>query len=306
MPSRPSPVLLISFCCAWMFAGCGNLPHPDRLSPTSAPADETGCAAGDHFGAVSSSGQIRAYRLHVPASYRPESPAPLVLGFHGAGSNAAQFEEYSGLSGLADETGFLAVFPQGLGEPATWDTWAKSQDVQFAADLIDAVAGACSIDRKRVFAVGHSLGGGMANRLACDLAGRIAAVGSVSGAYQYGEICDPTEPVALVAFHGSDDPVIPYNGLSSSGRMPGAYYTVGVPIPEWASAWADRNGCSGEPTVFLRRADLTGQRWGGCKQNADIVLYTVMGGGHDWPQFTCDDAEDCSAVHTIWNFFRTH
>src|SRR5688572_22983005 len=40
----------------------------------------------------------RDMRVHVPASYDPATPAPLVLVFHGLGMDAQQMEAVSGLS----------------------------------------------------------------------------------------------------------------------------------------------------------------------------------------------------------------
>jgi polyhydroxybutyrate depolymerase len=170
-----------------------------------------------------------------------------VLGFHGNGGTASQFESTSGFSALATDEGFIAVYPQGLGEPPAWNTWAGSDDVEFARDVIAAVEAKCAVDPARVYAVGHSRGGGMANRLACDLADRVAAIGSVSGSYQSGENCAPSRPVAIVAFHGTGDPIVPYNGFSASGAMPAAYFIIGTPVPQWASDWAGRNGCDPKP-----------------------------------------------------------
>jgi poly(3-hydroxybutyrate) depolymerase len=93
------------------------------------------CVAGSQIDEFVSDGQTRQYLLHIPAGYRPEKPTPFVIGFHGNGSTAGQFEEYTGWSALADQEGFIAVYPQGLGEPAGWDTWTGSRDVVFVSAL---------------------------------------------------------------------------------------------------------------------------------------------------------------------------
>jgi polyhydroxybutyrate depolymerase len=237
--------------------------------------------------------------MFVPPAYRPEKAVPLVLGFHGHGGSAGQFERYSGFSTLAVQAGFIAVYPQGAGQIPSWDTWDGSQDVQFIRDLIATVEAQCAVDRNRIYAVGHSRGGGMANRLACDLSDRIAAVGSVSGTYQFGEDCSPGRPVAIVAFHGTDDSDVPYNGIGIAGAMPEAYFSIGTPIPQWAAAWGERNGCDARPAAVFQQGMVTGQGWKNCRGGADVILYTINDGGHEWPG-SVDTAQ------MIWNFFAAH
>ncbi len=255
------------------------------------------CPLGTRDETLLSGGQTRQYRIFVPPSYQPGKAVPLVLGFHGNGGTASQFESYSGFSALAAREGFLVVYPQGLGEPPAWDTWAGSQDVHFVRDLIASVETRCAVDPARIYAVGHSRGGGMANRLACDLADRIAAVGSVSGAYQYGEDCKPSRPVPIVAFHGTGDLIVPYNGIGNGMRE--AYFIIATPIPQWAADWAARNGCDPQPAEIFRQGAVTGQGWGNCRGAADVVLYTVSGGGHGWPG-------EVDAAQMIWTFFAGH
>jgi polyhydroxybutyrate depolymerase len=263
------------------------------------PAGLGSCPVGTSDAEIVSGGVTRDYRLFVPPAYRPEKAFPLVLGFHGHGGSAGQFESYSGFSTLASQAGFIAVYPQGAGQIPSWDTWAGSQDVQFIRDLIATVEAQCAVDRNQIYAVGHSRGGGMANRLACDLSDRIAAVGSVSGTYLYGEDCSPGRPVAIVAFHGSDDPDVPYNGIGNAGAMPGAYFSIGTPIPQWAAAWADRNECDARPAAIFQKGTVTGQGWKNCRGGSDVILYTINGGEHEWP-----GAVDAAGM--IWTFFSNH
>jgi polyhydroxybutyrate depolymerase len=290
----------------YILTACGPAITPQdifgqaNLPPTAASVE---CAPGSHTNGIISGGEPRRYLLYIPASYQPEKPAALVFGFHGNNGRAEHLEAYSGFSPLADREGFIVAYPQGSGEHPTWEAWQGSKDVQFVYDLIDRIATICSVDPHRIYATGHSLGGGMANRLACDLSKRIAAIGPVAGAYQDDEHCSPSRPVPVLAVHGTQDSVIFYNGFGGEqGMPPGAYFTVGTPIPQWASTWAKRNGCSATASIVFEKDPVSGQHWGECRSGADVVLYTIHGGEHGWPTPTTD----FDAAQVIWDFFIKH
>lgn len=271
-------------------------------APTAMPSvTSADCPTGDHMAELMSGGQLRQYRLHIPSAYQPDKPMALVLGFHGADSSSREFESYSNFSFMANIEGFIVVYPQALGEHPTWNTIPEpdNPDIQFVRDLIEELRGRCNIDPDRIYATGHSNGGGMANRLACDLPDRVAAIGSVSGAYQWSEQCSPSRPVAILGVHGTDDLIIPYNGFQDVREPPAAYYVIGIPIPQWASSWAKRNGCDNGSSSIAQSDNVTQDQWSNCRGDADVVLYTIHGGGHEWPR-----ALDTAQV--IWDFFAGH
>src|SRR5215211_5681072 len=180
----------------------------NTLEATPSPVVAKDCARGDYFDEIESGGQPRQYLLHVPATYKPNEPAALVLVFHGAGIGAERFVSYTRFSTVADREGFLIVYPQGLGEEPVWNPSPGSRDVQFIRDLIDHLQRRCRVDPERIYASGHSNGGGMVNRLACELADQIAAIGPVSGAYQASGDCSPFRPVPVFAIHGTADTIV--------------------------------------------------------------------------------------------------
>jgi len=75
---------------------------------------------------------------------------------------------------------------------------------------------------------------------------------------------------------------------------------LGIPIPEWASAWANRNGCDPDTSDAVHNVVISEMHWGNCRSNADVILYTIEGGGHEWPSKLIDVAQ------TIWDFFILH
>lgn len=146
---------------------------------------------------------------------------------------------------------------------------------------------------------GITRGGGMANRLGCELSDHLAAIAPVSGDYEYGEDCSPYRPVAVVAFHGTNDPTIPYNGFGVPGQPHESYVRIGTPIPTWAATWAERNGCSASPFTVFQEGEVSRKGWSDCRAGAEVILYTVNGGTHNWPSAV-------DAAQMIWDFFTQH
>jgi polyhydroxybutyrate depolymerase len=158
-----------------------------------------------------------------------------------------------------------------------------------------------SIDPGRIYVTGISNGAQMTNRLGCESSDLIAAIAPVSGGYSGAEECRPGRPVPVVAFHGTADHLIPYEG---KGQLL-------LPAREWAAAWAARNGCNSKPTVTFQHGQVSGETWGGCRQGAEVVFYTVEGGGHSWPGSDMVPqlgitTKDINATDVIWEFFVAH
>lgn len=141
------------------------------------------------------------YRL-----YRPQSignrPAPVVVALHGAGADETAFLEAYGagwIRRLADSLGFIVVSPF---------TNAMMRTSTNLPRLLDDVAAHGPIDRARVYLLGHSLGGGVAWRLAQDQASLVAAVVCLAGAGAVSATAGATLPRTLVV-GASVDPVVP-------------------------------------------------------------------------------------------------
>jgi len=257
---------------------------------------------GDYVETMVSGGFDRQYRLHVPASYRPETPIPLVLSLHGYNSNAAQQESVSRFSAKADQAGFVAAYPEGLGDPQSWrfgDSAEGQADVDFILTLVRSLQSRLSIDPARVYVSGISNGAEMSYRLMCDAADTFAAAGLVSGGYPPWQDCVPARPVPVVAFHGTADRLLPYEGQPP----------VFLAVHDWAAQWAALNGCAATPAITFSQDDVTGETWSGCRSGADVVLYTVKGKGHSWPGSSMPaniTTQAISATDVMWEFFAAH
>lgn len=265
-------------------------------------------------GTIVSSGVEREYLLHVPKSYDRSRPTPLVISMHGGAMWPAAQKETSQWNKVADEHGFIVVYPSGITGvgPRHWRTGRGPdliRDVKFISELIDKLAAAYKIDPARIYADGLSNGGGMAFVLSCTLSDRIAAVGLVASAQMLPwSWCTDHRPVPMIAVHGTADRQTPYEG----GRTWVSPETF-PNIPMWTANWARRNRCGTNPVKSVVTADVTRLEYTNCADDAAVVLYTVMGGGHTWPggkllpewlAGTTSNSIDTSSQ--MWAFYREH
>jgi polyhydroxybutyrate depolymerase len=134
-------------------------------------------------GTIVSSGEKREFLLYVPRSYDRTKPTPLVITLHTSMSWPSSAMAISQWNVVADENGFMVVYPAGTGlGPKSWEmtgseTPSRMPDVIFISGLIDKLEESYNIDKTRIYANGMSNGGGMAFVLSCTMSDRIAAVG---------------------------------------------------------------------------------------------------------------------------------
>jgi polyhydroxybutyrate depolymerase len=261
-------------------------------------------------------GQERSYSVHVPPSYDPKKLTPVVLVLHGATMNGPLMAWFCGLNQKADEAGFLAVYPNGTGN--FWNAGKCCgppvqkgvDDVAFIAAVLDELAGAHSVDTRRVFVVGLSNGAMMAYRLASELSGRVAAIAAVAGTMAT-EDCRPQRPVPVLHFHGTQDEYVPFRGGVGPRSVTGVHHR---PVEDTIRAWVRANGCQEEPTIeeLPDGLKVTRMNYGGGKDGAEVVLVVIEGGGHTWPgrpprtKALGRAAMNVSANDLIWDFFQRH
>ena len=269
-------------------------------------------------GALISGGRRRRYLLHVPDSYDPDRPSPLVVCFHGFVQWPAHQARLSGWNTLADREGFLVVYPRGTGFPLRWmaqpsrgDPRGPEREVAFFIDLLEHLCQSYDIDRSRVYVNGMSNGGGMCHLLGCEVGNRLAALGGVAGAYLYRRRTEQAgPPVPVIAFHGVDDPVVPYQGGWSRIRHHEIQFQ---PVEAWLGEWAQHNGCQPQPLIEQVTDRVTRISYQGCGPGADTILYQIEGAGHTWPGggwlprwLTGKINREISATHLMWEFFQHH
>src|SRR5256885_3657286 len=227
-------------------------------------------------GSFTSSGRRREYLLYVPRSYDRSKPTPLVISLHGAGLWGAAQRETSQWNRVADEQGFIVVYPsgEGGGGPRVWhegDGAEPSRDVRFISALIDTLEVRYNIDPRMIYANGLSNGGGMSFVLSCTMSDRIAAVGLVAAAQLLPwDWCTDRRPVPMIAFHGTADRQVPYNG-GKSWVAPNPFPNV----PAWAANWARRNRCAPTPSDSAVATDGTRRSFTSCAGEAAVRLSPI-------------------------------
>ena len=261
----------------------------------------------------------RWYLVHVPPGYSRQVATPVVLVLHGGGGNPYYIWQTTGMSNVANNNTFIAVYPAGTtgpngslggflwndGRPYVNGTYSPVDDVGFIVAVLNDLARILNIDRSRIYASGFSNGALMCYRLAQQLPDQIAAIAAVAGQRAVDEIFPPPPwAVPLIHFHGLLDTIAPYFGGKSS--VPSSMVAVFEPVPDTVASWATHDGCC-DPVEILRINKAVKTVYTPCPLTSEVVLWTLEDGGHTWPGESTGTHvnRDISASQEIWDFFKT-
>jgi polyhydroxybutyrate depolymerase len=267
-------------------------------------------------------GFTRTVIVHVPKSSTNAAALPLVLNLHGSGSTAYVQEKFTAMNKTANQDDFIVAYPQALIPDGSGFDWnlpgeplvggrsvpaGSANDITFLTSLVGILEHDYCVNPTAVFATGFSGGAREVSQLACDDSTIFAAVAPVSG-LRHPKPCPATRSVPVIAFHGSADPVDPFEGHGE------AYWTYSVPTA--AGDWARQDGCATKPTVSKSIPDVVVSTYGHCRTGADVELYEVLGEGHEWPGGPTIPAIDASVLGPqssaisantlMWSFFSAH
>ena len=240
-----------------------------------------------------SGGEQRVYQLDIPTNYTGKKPFALVLGLHGLAASYTNMPHILRFATNACKYHFIGVAPSGVRSDGTsyWNAAPTTQnyDVTFLTTLIDHLESTLCLNTSEVFSTGLSNGAQMSSLLGCRLAGKVTAIAPVAGE-EYLTPCKG-KPEPILAFHGTADPVLPYDGggLNATKIADLFYYhgkePAGLPDPIGINAsmehWAIHNRCKPKATTVRISSQVQKRTWSGCK--AATVLYIIDGGGHGWP-----------------------
>ncbi|MEN0062418.1 MAG: PHB depolymerase family esterase [Myxococcota bacterium] len=314
--------------------GTPEVPEPTATTATTggptADTQDPGpvCrAAGDYDETIEVDGRPFRYRLHVPPT--GAEPRAAILQLHGGGSDGAAIETVTGLSALGDQEGFATLTPEGFavgkGGPQVWNAGSccgppallPDHVASMIAMIDDAQTKGACLDADRIFATGHSNGGMMSYRLACEASDRIAAVAISAGTLATVEEsvdpplvafeCTPSRPVPLLHVHGLEDLCVPYDGAVASNGQDRLGVEAAVEVFRTAAS------CPDEPTDETEGVVRT-RTWT-CPQDIEIALVTVEELGHPWAGSPIyGNPEQCGGTTTdaisttteAWAFFERH
>jgi polyhydroxybutyrate depolymerase len=274
-------------------------------------------------------GVERQYLIFIPTTYSPSQPVPLLLVLHGGSGNAKQFQDQTGFNQIAQQEGFIVVYPDGLGtfkySLHVWNSgYIKAasdmgtDDVGFLATLIENLEQTYSIDTSRIYLTGHSNGGMMTDRMAAEHPELFAAVAPVSSSIggkatpqspPY-TIPTPSQPVTVIRTHGLQDQNVLYNGgYSQSGFQVGERYDDSE--NQSTTFWINNNKCQNSPAITNSTNGLiTMERFTGGQNTTEVVLVTINGENHFWENMNravqSEQFNGGSLSEMIWNLLKEY
>jgi polyhydroxybutyrate depolymerase len=266
--------------------GCGT---PARTT-TPAPAPSRTPISGTVLVTL----RGRQFTLHIPASYDPAKPAPLLILLHGYTASGASQESYLKFTPESDRRGFLYAYPDGRIDPRHNHYWnatdaccdlfgSRVDDAGYLSDVIKRIEATYRVDTRRVYLAGHSNGAFMAFRMACDHADQITAVATLNGAmWQDVTRCKPTSQVSVLDIRSTADQTIRYAG--------GKILNNGYPSAARTDAdWLQLDHCASTSTkapaldlvTDLPGAETSVRRYtAGCDRGSTVETWTIDNGVH--------------------------
>jgi len=220
-----------------------------------------------------------------PIDWNGVSPLPLVVALHGYGNSGSQVTRWMGLD---DARGAFVVLPDGFQDSRGYRFWNATpdccdfegsgvNDVGYLLGLVEDVAAEYPVDPERIALIGHSNGGFMSYRLACEADHPFSSLVSVAGTGAWDEAaCEATRPVSVLQVHGTQDRAQAIEGDPT-----------GPSAQEMLRRWGQRGGC-GLSLDATETRDYTPLLPGeetevlalDCPDGVDVRLWQVVGGNH--------------------------
>ena len=262
-------------------------------------------------------GKDRTFILDIPKALQP-NPA-LVLVFHGYYDSAESVRKYSGLPAAAEKNGFFAVYPEGtldhennhyfnVGYEDNTPEERQVNDIKFIHELVTILIRDLRIDPNAVFATGMSNGADMSYLLACQTNPIVSAIAPVAGTMMTAWQCHPNKRVSVMEIHGTQDDTTPWAGDPDNRDGQGSYLgTMGV-MDFWVKSLGLENTTVKQKGIVKvnkkRSGSLVVHQWSTTKDTAEVILYEVQGGKHDWP--LSFGQEGVPTAEVIWSFLSKH
>lgn len=292
-------------------------------------------ATGDHL-----------YFVYTPTTYHPGTAVPLLVMLHGCSQTAADFAAGTGMNDLAEQYGFIVVYPQQKrisNRTLCWN-WFKSShqfrdrgEPALIAQMVQAVSENTSqwtIDSSRVYVVGASAGAAMAVILGATYPDIFAAIGVHSGV-EYQAVTNIIGGLKVM-FGGGPDPVKQgrraYEAMGSYTRMMPTIVFQGTrdkivhPIngDQVVQQWMQTNHLASDGLYVADFNNPTTATFGQVPEGYAYTVSTwkdhagkevqqywkILGLAHAWsggnPAVSYTDPEGPNASEAMYQFFMNH
>ena len=255
-------------------------------------------------------------REYIYFNPHPEQEnTPLVFVCHGYTGSAEGIMNYSGFNQLAIQYGFAVCYPQGI-EDSFGNTFfnvgydfqnnESVDDINYIVSLIDEFGSNGNIDPEKVFCTGMSNGGDFCYLLACEASEYLLGVAPISGMIMEDilESCNPSQTVGILEIHGTNDEITYYDGDYYNIDGWGSYPSIPETIEFFANMYNINLEDSGTfPNISTNDGStISYEKYGNNDSCPKVWLYTVNGGGHDWPGAFGN--MDIHASEEAWLFFQ--
>jgi polyhydroxybutyrate depolymerase len=221
----------------------------------------------------------REVPVYLPVDYDNSTRIPLVVALHGFATSGSYIDNYLELEELTVQRDVAVLIPEGRRNLTLSKYWSatdgccsnqslerlEDDDVLFLRDVIEQAKQRYEISA--VYVIGHSNGGFMSYRMACDAADLVDGIMSLAGAtFDEQSRCAPSRPVKILQVHGTADVIIPIRGSALRG-IPPADTTIAY--------WSEYNQCAQGPDEREDALDLLS----GANPDTDVITYTGCAGG---------------------------
>ena len=255
-------------------------------------------------------------REYIYFNPQPEQEnTPLVFVCHGYTGSAEGIMNYSGFNQLAIQYGFAVCYPQGI-EDSFGNTFfnvgydfqnnESVDDINYIVSLIDEFGSNGNIDPEKVFCTGMSNGGDFCYLLACEASEYFLGVAPISGMIMEDilESCNPSQTVGILEIHGTNDEITYYDGDYYNIDGWGSYPSIPETIEFFANMYNINLEDSGTfPNISTNDGStISYEKYGNNDSCPKVWLYSVNGGGHDWPGAFGN--MDIHASEEAWLFFQ--
>jgi polyhydroxybutyrate depolymerase len=258
----------------------------------------------------------RTYLYYIPSSYDGSEAVPLLFSFHGMGSSGVEQIDLSKLDELAEQEGFITVFPDSTNLPRDEESpcysslialenanpifasidliqWnigtnlslqycAGVDDVGFTSDMVDWFDDNYNIDASRIYATGFSNGAQFSHYVGLMLPGTFAGIAPVSSPLTTNMTWESVTPTTVIMMMGTADPIVPYDGNPLA-----SIYSMNDTVDFWLDV--DDISLETEPVETVwgpttkDPTSVTRYVYSGGTDGTQVVLFKIEGGGHTWP-----------------------